>query len=263
MKSESASPGLGHRRLLGHRPYGSMRATLGPDAEEHQTAAATTRRRGARTSSQFDQAMRRCGTRSMPAFRSVVSVLVRFVVRTFSTNSRPAYGRQDIRRLGSLSLATKGAMLGLASTPVPRAVNEVAGAPFPPSGSHAARAAAQPWACCLPAFGAGAWHAAMCWVVEQFPESNLPLGLGHQAFSLVTIRSIGPNKAGQPGCVGLLREREDGPWLLTSAVVTNDGGPVRWTVDERGRQYGSDSPTGNWDDSPNATLHQDRTMELG
>ena len=62
---------------------------------------------------------------------------------------------------------------------------------------------------------------------------------------------------------GLLREREDGPWLLTSAVVTNDGGPVRWTVYERGRQYGSDSPTGNWDDSPNATLHQDRTMELG
>jgi hypothetical protein len=31
----------------------------------------------------------------MPAsqFRSVVSVLVRFVVRTFSTNSRPASGR--------------------------------------------------------------------------------------------------------------------------------------------------------------------------
>jgi hypothetical protein len=26
----------------------------------------------------------------MPAFRSVVSVLVRFVVRSFSTNSRPA-----------------------------------------------------------------------------------------------------------------------------------------------------------------------------
>jgi hypothetical protein len=34
--------------------------------------------------------MRRCGTRSMPAFRSVVSVLVSFVVRSFSTNSRPA-----------------------------------------------------------------------------------------------------------------------------------------------------------------------------
>jgi hypothetical protein len=79
---------------------------------------------------------------------------------------------------------------------------------------------------------------------------------------LVTIRSIGPNKAGQPGCVALLREREDGPWLLTSAVVTDDGGPVRWTVDVRGRQYGSDNPTGNWDDAPNATLHQDRTIQL-
>jgi hypothetical protein len=32
-------------------------------------------------------------TRSMPAFRSVVSVLVSFVGRSFSTNSRPASGR--------------------------------------------------------------------------------------------------------------------------------------------------------------------------
>ena len=30
------------------------------------------------------------GTRSMPAFCFVVSVLVKFVVRSFSTNSRPA-----------------------------------------------------------------------------------------------------------------------------------------------------------------------------
>ena len=29
----------------------------------------------------------------MPAFRTVVSMLVRFVGRTFSTNSRPACGR--------------------------------------------------------------------------------------------------------------------------------------------------------------------------
>jgi hypothetical protein len=36
-------------------------------------------RRAARTGSQLSQSMRRCGTRSMPAFRSVVSVLVRFV----------------------------------------------------------------------------------------------------------------------------------------------------------------------------------------
>jgi hypothetical protein len=32
----------------------------------------------------------RDATRSMPAFRSAVSVLVSFVVRSFSTNSRPA-----------------------------------------------------------------------------------------------------------------------------------------------------------------------------
>jgi hypothetical protein len=102
------------------------------------------------------------------------------------------------------------------------------------------------------------------WNDPQNRTYRLALGeaLSDRPFPLVTIRSIGPNKAGQPGCVALLREREDGPWLLAGAVVTNDGGPVRWTVDEQGRQYGSDSPTGNWDDSPNATLHPDQTIEL-
>jgi hypothetical protein len=33
-----------------------------------------------------------------------------------------------------------------------------------------------------------------------------------RAFSLATVRGVGPNKAGQPGCSVLLREREDGPW---------------------------------------------------
>jgi single-stranded DNA-binding protein len=47
-------------------------------------------RRAARTRSQLDQTMRRYGTRSRPAFRTVVSVLVSFVGRTFSTMSRPA-----------------------------------------------------------------------------------------------------------------------------------------------------------------------------
>jgi hypothetical protein len=37
--------------------------------------------------------MRRAGREACSAFRSVVSVLVRFVVRSFSTNSRPASGR--------------------------------------------------------------------------------------------------------------------------------------------------------------------------
>jgi hypothetical protein len=58
-------------------------------------------RRGARIGSQFEQAMRRCGTRSMPVFRSVVSVLVRFVVRSFSTNSRPAPAGGRLRRPSS------------------------------------------------------------------------------------------------------------------------------------------------------------------
>jgi hypothetical protein len=111
--------------------------------------------------------------------------------------------------------------------------------------------------------GPGVQRCVAWWNDPQNRTYRLALGeaLGDRPFPLVTIRSIGPNKAGQPGCVGLLREREDGPWLLTGGVVTN-GGPVRWTVDERGRQYGLDSPTGSWDDCPNATLHQDRTIEL-
>ena len=64
-------------------------------------------RRGARIGSQFEQAMRRFGTRSMPVFRSVVSVLVRFVVRSFSTNSRPACRAACGRpRAGSAAAAT-------------------------------------------------------------------------------------------------------------------------------------------------------------
>ena len=86
--------------------------------------------------------------------------------------------------------------------------------------------------------------------------------LGDRPVPLVTIRSIGPNKAGQPGCVGLLRERADGPWLLTGATITSDAGPVRWAIDAEGARYGSDSPTGGWDDSPNATLHPDQTIDL-
>ena len=108
--------------------------------------------------------------------------------------------------------------------------------------------------------GPGTQHCVGWWNDPQNRTYRRALGDG--PFPLVTIRSIGPNKAGQPGCVALLREREDGPWLLTGDLVTNEGGSVRWAVDARGRQYGSDSPTGNWDDSPNATLHPDRTIGL-
>jgi hypothetical protein len=101
-------------------------------------------------------------------------------------------------------------------------------------------------------------------VVERSPNRDyrraLDEALGARPVPLVTIRSIGPNKAGQPGCVGLLRERADGPWLLTGATITSDVDPVLWVIDAEGAQYGSDSPTGYMDDSPNATLQPDRTI---
>jgi hypothetical protein len=43
-------------------------------------------------------------------------------------------------------------------------------------------------------------------------QTNRSLVRG-RAFPLATVRGIGPNKAGQPGCVVLLRERQDGPWM--------------------------------------------------
>jgi len=42
----------------------------------------------------------------MPAFRSVVSVLVSFVVRSFSTNSRPACGRPPAAAVLALAEAS-------------------------------------------------------------------------------------------------------------------------------------------------------------
>jgi hypothetical protein len=39
VESESATPGLGHRGLLGHKPYRLDEATLGPDAGEHPAGA--------------------------------------------------------------------------------------------------------------------------------------------------------------------------------------------------------------------------------
>ena len=50
-------------------------------------------------------------------------------------------------------------------------------------------------------------------------QTNRSLVRG-RAFPLATVRGIGPNKAGQPGCVVLLRERQDGPWMLIGALLT-------------------------------------------
>jgi hypothetical protein len=78
-------------------------------------------------------------------------------------------------------------------------------------------------------------------------QTNRSLVRG-RAFSLATVRGAEPNKAGQPGCSVLLRERADGPWLLFGASITETG--VIWDDSVSGVRYGTDSPTGGADDSP-------------
>jgi hypothetical protein len=90
-------------------------------------------------------------------------------------------------------------------------------------------------------------------------QTNRSLVRG-RSFPLATVRGIGPNKAGQPGCVVLLRERQDGPWMLIGAVLTETG--VYWDPGVSGVRYGTDSPSGGVDDSPNATLQADGTLTL-
>jgi hypothetical protein len=90
-------------------------------------------------------------------------------------------------------------------------------------------------------------------------QTNRSLVRG-RAFPLATVRGIGPNKAGQPGCVVLLREREDGPWLSFGAAITETS--VGWDPGVSGVRYGTDSPTGYWDDAPNATLQADGSLIL-
>jgi hypothetical protein len=63
-------------------------------------------------------------------------------------------------------------------------------------------------------------------------QTNRSLVRG-RSFPLATVRGIGPNKAGQPGCVVLLRERADGPWMLIGAAITETG--VYW-ADSTGRR---------------------------
>jgi hypothetical protein len=90
-------------------------------------------------------------------------------------------------------------------------------------------------------------------------QTNRSLVRG-RSFPLATVRGIEPNKAGQPGCVLLLRERADGPWLEFVAVLTETA--VIWESSVSGVRYGTDSPTGGVDDSPNATLQADGTLIL-
>jgi hypothetical protein len=90
-------------------------------------------------------------------------------------------------------------------------------------------------------------------------QTNRSLVRG-RSFPLATVRGIGPNKAGQPGCGVLLRERQDGPWMLIGAVITETA--VTWDPGVTGVRYGTDSPSGYVDDSPNATLQSDGTLTL-
>jgi hypothetical protein len=90
-------------------------------------------------------------------------------------------------------------------------------------------------------------------------QTNRSLVRG-RAFPLATVWGVEPNKAGQQGCVVLLRERQDGPWLSFGAVLTETG--VFWDGGVSGVRYGTDSPTGGVDDFPNATLQADGTLAL-
>jgi hypothetical protein len=53
------------------------------------------------------------------------------------------------------------------------------------------------------------------------------------------------HKAGQPGCSVLLREREDGPWMLIGAALVTETAVV-WDGGVSGVRYGTDSPTAMW-----------------
>jgi hypothetical protein len=90
-------------------------------------------------------------------------------------------------------------------------------------------------------------------------QTNRSLVRG-RAFPLATVRGIEPNKAGQQGCGVLLRERQDGPWMVFGAAITETG--VGWDPGVSGVRYGTDSPTGGVDDSPNATLQADGSLTL-
>jgi len=81
-----------------------------------------------------------------------------------------------------------------------------------------------------------------------------------RAFSLANVWVGGPNKAGQTGCTVLLREREDGPWILIGALLTETS--VVWDGGVSGVRYGTDSPTGYGADPPNAMLQSDGSLAL-
>jgi hypothetical protein len=82
-----------------------------------------------------------------------------------------------------------------------------------------------------------------------------------RALGRATVRGVPPNKAGQPGCSVFLREREDGPWLAFGGYFAPETAVV-WDGGVSGVRYGTDSPTDDVDDTPNATLQPDGSLVL-
>ena len=82
-----------------------------------------------------------------------------------------------------------------------------------------------------------------------------------RSLPLATVRGAGPNKAGEQECAVLLRERTNGAWLLAGAELISSTSGV-WGPFTSGVQYGTDSPTGGVDDSPNARLQADGSLTL-
>jgi len=101
-------------------------------------------------------------------------------------------------------------------------------------------------------------HCAELWNTPA-NQTNRSLVRG-RAFPLARVQGVAPNKAGQAGCVVLLRERQDGAWLLFPAVITETA--VIWEGGVTGVRYGTDSPTGDVDDTPNALLQPDGSLAL-
>jgi hypothetical protein len=91
-------------------------------------------------------------------------------------------------------------------------------------------------------------------------RANQSVVRGH-AFPLATVRGVEPNKAGRPGCSVLLRQREDGAWLAFGAEFVTETS-VAWDGGVSGVRYGTDSPTGDVDDNPNAMLQPDGSLVL-
>jgi hypothetical protein len=90
-------------------------------------------------------------------------------------------------------------------------------------------------------------------------QTNRSLVRG-RSLPLATVKRAGPNKAGEQECAVLLRERADGAWLLAGAELVSTS--VVWPPFASGVRYGTDSPTGGVDDTPNATLQSDGSLTL-